>query len=393
MIDAKGPPLPFPFRTRTEGESTPSKDEVLLARLAAFERAERLADIGSFQVEVATLTIRWSPHMFRLFGLPPEARQPTSDEFLGMIHPEDVDMVTMAASELLRRGHVEPFTYRVNARDGVQRTLLARMELVYDETGTTPLLICGTASDETARLRAERLTSRGERLIDVGRVVGSVAHDWNNLLSVIVASATLALRGTTEAPVKAELTRLLSACESSATLLRQMLAFSRRQELARRLIGLDEVLAPIEWMVKRLLGPRVEVSIEITRDPWRIIGDPGGIERALVNLALNAREAMPNGGNVKITVENREASERAGAGAAEPKAYTVLSMTDDGAGMSKETRERAFEPFFSTKGESGTGLGLSTVQAIVKDHGGLVELESEEGKGTTVRLLFPRAAS
>ena len=243
-----------------------------------------------------------------------------------------------------------------------------------------------TISDETARLRMERLTNGGERLIDVGRVVGSVAHDWNNLLSVIVASATLAQRASTEAEVKVELARLLSACESSATLLRQMLSFSRRQELSRRLIGLDEVLAPIEWMVKRLLGPRVALTIEIVDEPWQIIGDPGGIERALVNLALNAKDAMPDGGKAKITVENR-----AGGDASEAD-YAVLAFTDDGVGMSAATRARAFDPFFSTRGDAGTGLGLATVSAVARDHGGVAELESDEGKGTTIRLCFPRAS-
>ncbi len=386
-MQAKGPLL-FPSRLRTEGDQAPSQDEVLRARVAAFERAERLAEIGSYQVELGTLVIRWSPHMFRLYGLAPDDPQPTAEEALAMIHRDDVEGLTLAAHELVARGHVDPIAFRVNARDGVVRTLLARMALVYDDSGQKPLLICGTASDESARLRTERLTNRGERLIDVGRVVGGVAHDWNNLLSVIVASASLAQRASTEPEVKLELTRLLSACESSATLLRHMLAFSRRQELARRLVGLDEVLAPIEWMVKRLLGPRVELTIALTKEPWQIIGDPGGIERAVVNLALNARDAMPHGGHAKLTLENRANRD---ASAPFGKDYAVLSLTDDGVGMSSETKVRAFEPFFSTKGEAGTGLGLATVKAIVKDHGGLTEIESDEGKGTTIRLLFPRA--
>jgi signal transduction histidine kinase len=301
-----------------------------------------------------------------------------------MTHPEDVEDVALAMRRLLGEGRTEPFSFRVLARDGVERTLLARVELLYDESGHTPVMVAGTLSDESARLRTERLVTRGEKLIDVGRVVGSVAHDWNNLLSVIVASATLAGRASTEPAVKAELKRLLDTCESSATLLRQMLAFSRRQELTRRVIGLDEVLAPIEWMVRRLLGPRVELVLDITRDPWQIVGDPGGIERAVVNLALNAREAMAGGGYVTIRVENRAAAGPMG------KEYVVLSVIDDGAGMSQETAARAFEPFFTTRSE-GTGLGLSTVQAMVKSHGGKVELESAEGQGTTVRLSFPRA--
>jgi len=228
----------------------------------------------------------------------------------------------------------------------------------------------------------------------VGRLAGGVAHDFNNILSVILGHAELMM--TTfdpEDPLLADVDEIRAAGVRAAELTRQLLAFSRQQVLASKIIDLGQSVAAMEKMLRRLLGEDVELATVLAPALWSTKGDPGQIEQVIMNLAVNARDAMPTGGNLTIEVSNvtLSAEDAAAYHDVAPGDYVMLTATDTGTGMSAETQARIFEPFFTTKEVGkGTGLGLATVFGIVKQSGGHIWVYSELGHGTTFKVFFPR---
>ena len=252
--------------------------------------------------------------------------------------------------------------------------------------------------DVTRELALQRQFEQSERLNSMGRLAGGVAHDFNNMLTVIQASVDLARDAVgADVPISEELDEIAHAAGRAADLTRQLLAFGRRQSLRPRVLALPSRLEKIERMLHRVLGEDVLLTLEHGAEVWPVRMDPHQLDHVLVNLAVNARHAMPEGGGLTIAAENvcLEDVVETGAGhRISPGDYVMLSVTDTGVGMDAETRDRAFEPFFTTKKESeGTGLGLSSVYGIVRQSGGYVRLYSEQGRGTTVRIYLPRASS
>lgn len=243
-----------------------------------------------------------------------------------------------------------------------------------------------TVRDVSEQNRLEDRLRHAQRMESVGRLAGGIAHDFNNLLTIINGSTQLALeRVLAGDALRPELEEVLRAGEKAASLTRQLLAFSRKQVLQPRVLGLAGVVDAIQPMLRRLIGEDVEVVVTPPRGADTVEADPSQVEQVLVNLAVNARDAMPRGGRLTVGVREvaRDAPPHAGR-------WVVLSVGDTGAGMDGPTRVRIFEPFFTTKpvGE-GTGLGLSTVLGIVEQSGGFVEVESEVGRGSTFHVHLP----
>jgi signal transduction histidine kinase len=230
----------------------------------------------------------------------------------------------------------------------------------------------------------------------IGQLAGGVAHDFNNLLTVILSNSELLLRGLgTEDPRRDELTDVRQAAQRAAALTRQLLAFSRKQVLKPRVLNLNDVVVNIEKMLGRLIGEDVELVTMLEPEPWSVEADPGQIEQIIMNLAVNARDAMPEGGRLSIETGNVEVDEKFARShyPISPGSYGMLAVCDTGEGMDTETRSRIFEPFFTTKQMGkGTGLGLSTVYGIVKQSGGFIWAYSEPDLGTTFKIYFPRVA-
>lgn len=229
----------------------------------------------------------------------------------------------------------------------------------------------------------------------VGQLAGGVAHDFNNLLTVVLANVGAALaeleRGE-PGGVQDELREIGAAAERASVLTRQLLAFSRRQVVQRKIVDLNEVIRAVEPMVRRVVREDIRVETALAAELWRVSVDPGQVEQVLLNLVLNAQDAMPGGGSLTIRTENRLLREGEAGGELRPGEYVLLAVADTGVGMDEETRRRAFEPFFTTKGVGeGTGLGLSTVYGIVKQSEGHVFLHSAPGRGTTVEVYLPKA--
>ncbi len=250
------------------------------------------------------------------------------------------------------------------------------------------------AADVTARVQAESALRQAQKMEAVGHLTGGVAHDFNNLLQIISANLDLAAAGARDDPKTAErLQNAISAVERGSRLTGQLLAFARRQALDPRSTNLGRLLQDMTDLLRRTLGERVEIESIVSGGLWNTLVDPSQVENAILNLAINARDAMPGGGKLTIEVANAFLDDAYAAQHAEVTAgqYVMLAISDTGAGMPPAVMARVFDPFFTTKPEGkGTGLGLSQVYGFVKQSGGHVKVYSEVGHGTTVKLYLPR---
>ncbi len=256
--------------------------------------------------------------------------------------------------------------------------------------------------DTSARRQAERQQLKleaqlrlSQKMEAIGRLAGGVAHDFNNLLSVILSYTDFALEGLAQGePRWGDLQEVKKAGERAASLTRQLLAFSRRQVLQPVPLLLNQSAADLGKMVLRLLGEDIEIVMALAPDLWLVLADPGQVEQVLMNLVLNARDAMPGGGKLTISTCNVEIDTAYSEQhvAVRPGPFVQLSVADTGCGMDRQTQARLYEPFFTTKEKGkGTGLGLSTVYGIVKQSGGYIWVYSEPGLGTTFKIYLPRA--
>jgi signal transduction histidine kinase len=245
--------------------------------------------------------------------------------------------------------------------------------------------------------RSEATLRQAQKMEAVGQLAGGVAHDFNNLLGVIIGNLdSIAEYGLADAELNTMLKDALGAALRGASLTRHLLAFSRRQTLAPRVLHLDLVLGELIGLLTRTLGETIQIRTRLPADLWRACIDPNQLENAVINLAVNARDAMPEGGVLTIEAENVELDDGLVDALAGILAgsYVLIAVTDTGTGMSKEVADRVFEPFFTTKPEgAGTGLGLSMVFGFVKQSGGHIRIESEPGSGTAIKLYFPAAAA
>jgi PAS domain S-box-containing protein len=249
--------------------------------------------------------------------------------------------------------------------------------------------------DITERVHLEAQLRQAQKMDAIGRLAGGIAHDFNNLLTVIQGYGGIVREGLTDELLRESMDELLKATERAAILTRQLLAFSRKQTLRPVLLDLNSVVLETKLMLRRLIGENIEFVTELASDLCRIKADPGQMGQVILNLAVNARDAMPDTGRLSIRTRNVDLDADAVAllREATPGHWVSLSVHDNGVGMDAATSARAFEPFFTTKEPGkGTGLGLSTVYGIVKQSGGFITVSSALAKGTSFTIYLPRAA-
>jgi len=312
-----------------------------------------------------------------------------------LVAPEHLNLCSQMMQRILNEEPLQHFEISLLRKDGSKVLLQASARLIYSNGEKHS--IQGMARDVTERRQLETMVQQSQKLEAIGRLSGGLAHDFNNLFCVISGHTELLTEQMEPAhPALKNLAQIKKAVDSATSLTRQLLAFSRKQVFHARVLDLNAVVVETRKMLGRLVGEQIEFFISLHPGLGNVRVDPVQLEQVLVNLILNARDAMSQGGKLTIATKNVDLEEGARSKRAIVPAgkYVVLSVTDNGCGMDEEAQSRIFEPFFTTKElGKGSGLGLATVYGIVKQSGGFIWVYSELGQGTTIRVYLPRVES
>jgi PAS domain S-box-containing protein len=352
------------------------------------------ADVGIWDMDYATGLLVWSEALEAHYGLQPGTFGGTFEAFIERIHADDRASVLETVGKAMKAGADFSVQNRSIWPDGTVRWLSGTGRILLGEHGE-PVRGVGISQDVTERRTLEAQFQQAQKMEAVGRLAGGVAHDFNNLLTVILGFCELLLADRDPGdPGQADIAEIQKAGTRAAGLTRQLLAFSRKQIIEPTLLDLNVVVAEMRSMLGRLIGEDVKVVLGLGPELAPVKADRGQVEQVVMNLAVNARDAMPNGGTLRIETANVELDEHYAKThrTVKPGAYVALTVTDTGTGMTPEVQARLFEPFFTTKEVGkGTGLGMATVYGIVTGSGGSVGVYSEIGKGTSFKVYFPRA--
>ena len=413
-----GAPLPEYFHQ----EHLRALNAKLLAKIRDLEAAEeslgasetRLrsltdsAPIGIFSLDVAGMVAYGNPHLRQICGV---AADPGAvPAWIELLHPDDRARVAAALDEAIKAG--APYRDRVHViRPGGESRWADVQAVPVGEAGT-PSQYVGTVQDVTEALAAQRahdeLETRlrsSERLESLGQLAGGVAHDFNNLLGAMLSYCEFVTSELAELPVPGgdprlaqlqdDVAAIRTAIDRATDLTRQLLIFGRQEFITAEVLDLNELVGEVERLLSRTIGDNIRLESRLAAGLRPVLADRGRLQQVIVNLVVNGRDAISGAGTVTITTGNLDLTEAdiASCPTAEPGAYTGITVTDDGEGMTQAVAARAFEPFFTTKAkERGTGLGLATVHGIVTQLGGHAAIESEPGRGTSVRICLPSAA-
>jgi hypothetical protein len=362
---------------------------------------ERLAlavdatQIGTFDFYPQTGKLIWSKFARQHFGLSPDA-EVSYDTFQRALHPADRDRATQTLQNALRYENGGDYAdeYRTLGIEDSQERWLASRGRVFFDAQTQPVRFVGVILNITERKRLEQQLLQAQKIESVGRLAGSIAHDFNNLLTIINGYAHLVLAdlGPQDA-LRDSMEELSKAAMQAAGLTRQLVSFSRRQVAEPKTIAVNEFVKDYENMLRRLLGENIELVLSLDPRAGAFRADPGQMGQVLMNLAVNAKDAMPAGGKLLIESSSMLVDDHFARTHlyVSPGQYVVLTVTDTGTGMSAEVKSHLFEPFYTTKEQGkGTGLGLSTVYGIVVNQSnGSIWVSSEPGQGTCFKLFFP----
>jgi PAS domain S-box-containing protein len=364
-------------------------------RAVAHERLQLALDAvgeGLWDWNIATDDVFFSATLCRMLGYEVDEFPGKLSSWAERVHPDDRSRV-QAVLDAHVRGEAEGYEteHRLRCKDGRWLWVLDRGRVVERDSTGKALRMVGTHADITPRRDLEEQLRQAQKMEAVGQLAGGVAHDFNNLLTVIRTGLDLALAEGLSDVVRADLSDVEMAAERATALTSQLLAFSRRKAAEPRLMHLNDAVGDLTKLLHRVLPKDISVRRRLESNAT-VLADPGQVGQALLNLAVNARDAMPSGGVLTFSTYDVRIDTAATGGADSVPAgeYSVLTVVDTGVGMSAEVRQRIFEPFFTTKAVGkGTGLGLASVYGMIKQLGGHVRVESAPNQGATFRLYFP----
>jgi two-component system, cell cycle sensor histidine kinase and response regulator CckA len=349
---------------------------------------ENASDLIAVIDQKGTISFQ-SPSVERLLGYPADELDGTS--VFELVHPDDLSGAFTRMEQVLTEPRAtRPSVIRLRHRDGSWRTFEAIGTALLEDPLVRGIVV--NAREITDRLRLEEELRQTQKMEAIGQLAGGVAHDFNNMLAAIIGFTHLLLQDFEGDDRQRErLEQILLASNRAAELTQQLLAFSRRQVLTPEILDLNVVVKEMRLLLERLIGEDIELTIVLTPMLANVKADRGQLEQVILNLVVNARDAMPTGGRLRIETaiaDGRDAAHRAHP---DSRSFVTLAVSDSGHGMDESTRAHAFEPFFTTKGTGGgTGLGLATVYGIVVQSGGSISVESEPGQGASFTIHLPR---
>ena len=368
-------------------------EEALRKSEASLREAQRIARLGNWDWDVRTDELKWSDEIYSIFGLADGQFERTYRSFLNHVHPADRDKVEAAVRQSLERAEPYSIEHRVLRPNGEVRIVREQAEVLTDTTGRCHRMV-GTVQDITEQKRIEAEFLRAQRMDSIGALAGGMAHDLNNALSPILMGIQL-IRRKVQDPETAQMLQVMETnTHRGADMVRQVLTFARGREGDRELLDVGRLLREMAHISRQTLPKNIAVSALAPKDLWPVLGNSTQLHQVLLNLCINARDAMPQGGQLTLAADNVElsAAEAQTIPNASPGAYVMVFVSDTGTGIAPEVLPRLFQPFFTTKGlGQGTGLGLSTIARIVKNHGGFITVKSQLGAGSSFEIYFPRA--
>jgi two-component system cell cycle sensor histidine kinase/response regulator CckA len=369
-------------------------DDVLRGSQERLRVALQATGLGPWDWDLTTNVVEFWPEWKRQIGYEPDEIPNRYEEWESRLHPDDRERVLTALRAYLDGWQPEySLEFRLRHKNGTYRWIYTRGAALRDANGRQTHMI-GCHLDITERKQLEEQHRQGQKMQAIGQLAGGIAHDFNNLLTVIDGYAELVGEQLGPAnPSQRDIDEIRAATRSAASLTRQLLAFSRRQILQPQVLDVNQVLGRMQNLLGRLIGKNIMLLMKPSAS-FRVTADPGQIEQVIINLAVNARDAMPTGGRLLIetadvdldatyVVQHRGSS---------PGTHVLIAVSDTGVGMDETTLAHLFEPFFTTKpAGQGTGLGLATVYGIVKQSGGSIRVYSEPGRGSTFKIYLPVA--
>lgn len=357
---------------------------------ARLREAQKIAKLGAWEVN-SEGQLYWSDEAFHIFGMTKSEFDGTVSSFFKRCHPDDIPRIRSAAREAWDTHSKYEVTHRIELPSGETRTLTERAEPVLDDSGKTICLV-GTVQDITEQTVAEEKLRQAQKMEVVGQLTGGVAHDFNNLLAVILGNLELLQEKVEPENEDTFIQAAITAAERGAELTKNMLSFARQSRLEPKITDLNKLVRETKSWTSRVLPESIEVEVSLLAGLWQVEVDQSLAQSALLNLLLNARDAMPDGGKLTIETANiriDEAYVELNSEEVEPGRYVMLAVSDTGTGIAPAQLARIFEPFYTTKPTgSGSGLGLSMVQGFMRQSGGTVRVYSELGTGTTFKLYF-----